>query len=78
VCWWVTSKKKFVYKKPRITNSLGWMAKQHQTNLKSKTYSMGKLTNLSYGVKIGMQNILWTIQPRCHLGKWSMTCMSQI
>jgi len=32
---------------------------------------------MSYGVKIGMQNILWTIQPRYHLGKWSMICMTK-
>ncbi len=38
----------------------------------------GQVGKCHMGWNIGMQNILWTIQPRCHLGKWSMTCMTNI
>ncbi len=31
-----------------------------------------------YGVKMGMKNISWTIEPKCHLARWSITCTSQI
>jgi hypothetical protein len=44
------------------------MAKQHSKTLKFEAYLVGKLANVIWGEN-WTQNILWTIQPRCHLGK---------
>jgi hypothetical protein len=46
VCWWVALELFFVWNKLKIGISLQWMAKQHQTTLKTfEAYSMGKLAN---------------------------------
>jgi len=46
VCWWVAPKLFFVYSELKTTNIVQQMAKQHDTTLKSKAYSMGRLASV--------------------------------